>query len=73
MEDFFDQIKKLVQEATATNDNRGKASDEKWAFVNAVLLATASTPSVETNQDEATTSSTSIPAAPSQRVLFDLI
>ena len=73
MKHFFDQIKKLVQEATATNDRSGRASDEKRTFVNAVLLATASTPTAEINQDKATTSSSSVSAAPSQRVLFDLI
>ena len=72
MKHFFNQIKKLVVEATATDDIRGRASDKKRAFVDAVLLATASTPSTETNQDESTPSSSSLSAPPSQRLLFNL-
>ena len=73
MKYFFNQIKKLVQEATATDDRRGRAADDKQALVNAVLLATASTPSTENNQDDSPHVTRSDSAPPSQRVLFDLI
>ena len=70
MKHFFSQIKKLVQEATATDDRRGRASDDKRALVNTVLLTTASTPSTENEPNEFTITPSSASAPPSQRVLL---
>ena len=70
MKHFSKRIKKLVQEATATDDRRGRASDDKRALVNTVLLTTASTPSTENEPNEFTITPSSASAPPSQRVLL---